>query len=168
MVLAGFGAIFGAKAFSDKSTAENACGATFCTPAGTDATSSMKTDETLSTLGVIAGLAAVGAGAYLVVSSSGETPAVAGTVRVSLDLAPAASGVRSPGESAALSDAAQCIGQAAGGSVGSVAAHSSVTPQLKYGLLVPQRSPATEHGAPASGQGTPASSVRPPASGKLV
>jgi hypothetical protein len=87
VVLAGVGAYFGAQAFSEKNTATNDCGATFCTPLGTAATNSMKTDETLSTVGVIAGVAAIGAGVYLVLSSRGENPGAAGTVRVSVDVA---------------------------------------------------------------------------------
>ncbi len=87
VALAGVGAFFGARAFSDKSAAENGCGAMFCTPAGSSATSSMKTDETLSTVGVIAGVAAIGAGVYLVLSSGGESNGGTGAVRVSLDVA---------------------------------------------------------------------------------
>jgi len=87
VVLAGLGAYFGARAFSDKNAAENECGATFCTPAGNSATSSMKTDETLSTIGVIAGIAAVGAGAYLVLANRGETAGTSGTVRIRLEVA---------------------------------------------------------------------------------
>jgi hypothetical protein len=86
LVLTGIGAYFGARAFSDKSSAENECGATFCTPAGSSATSAMKTDETLSTIGVIAGVAAIGAGAYLVFSNSGESGGSPGTVRASVGL----------------------------------------------------------------------------------
>jgi hypothetical protein len=87
VALAGVGAYFGARAFSDKNAAENACGAMFCTPPGTNATNAMKTDETLSTVGVLAGIVAVGGGVYLVLSSGGETVGATGTVRVSLDVA---------------------------------------------------------------------------------
>jgi len=87
LVLVGVGAYFGARAFSDKNNAENECGATFCTPAGSSATSAMKTDETLSTVGVIAGLAAMGGGAYLVLSNKGETVGASGTVRWSVAVA---------------------------------------------------------------------------------
>jgi len=62
-------------------------GATFCTPPGSNATNAMKTDETLSTVGVLAEIVAVGAGVYLVLSSGGETVGATGTVRVSLDVA---------------------------------------------------------------------------------
>lgn len=86
LVLVGLGSYFGVRAFSDKNTAENECGATFCTPAGNSATSSMKTDETLSTVGVIAGLAAVGSGAYLVLSNRGETVGASGAVRMTFGL----------------------------------------------------------------------------------
>ena len=88
IVLAGLGAYFGARAFSDKNAAENGCGATFCTPAGNDATSSMKTDEMLSTIGVVAGVVAVGAGLSLVLWNPGEKTAATGSARVSLDVAP--------------------------------------------------------------------------------
>jgi hypothetical protein len=78
VALVGIGAYFGAQAFTEKNAAENGCGPNFCTSAGNGATNAMKTDETLSTIGVIAGLAAAGAGVYLVVSSAGETRPAAG------------------------------------------------------------------------------------------
>ncbi|HLK38598.1 MAG TPA: hypothetical protein VKU41_17670, partial [Polyangiaceae bacterium] len=63
-----------------------------CTPAGSSATSSMKTDETISTITMLAGVAAVGAGVFLVFSNAGETSSPAGAVRVSLGFV--GSGVR--------------------------------------------------------------------------
>jgi hypothetical protein len=88
VVLAGLGAYFGARAFSDKNAAENGCGATFCTAAGNDATNAMKTDETLSTIGVIAGIAAVGVGISFVLWSPGERSASPSAGHVSFDVAP--------------------------------------------------------------------------------
>jgi hypothetical protein len=81
ILLVGLGAYFGAQAFSERNTASSDCGATFCTGPGNAATSAMKTDETLSTVGVIAGLAAVAAGVYFVLSSHGA----GATARVSAD-----------------------------------------------------------------------------------
>jgi hypothetical protein len=69
VVALGVGAFFGVRAFSDKSAAEKACGANFCTPPGTDATNSMKTDEMISTIGVVGGVLAIGAGTYLVLAT---------------------------------------------------------------------------------------------------
>jgi tetratricopeptide (TPR) repeat protein len=80
VALAGVGAYFGAEALTEKNAAENGCGPNFCTSAGNSATSAMKTDETLSTIGVIAGLAAAGAGVYLFVTAAGETSAAPGQV----------------------------------------------------------------------------------------
>jgi hypothetical protein len=74
IVLVGVGSFFGLQALSQKHTAENDCGATFCTPAGQDATSSMKTSETISTITMIAGAVAFGAGAYLVLAAHSATP----------------------------------------------------------------------------------------------
>jgi hypothetical protein len=91
-VLAGVGAYFGVQAFSDKNAAENGCGATFCTPAGNDATSAMKTHETLSTIGVVAGLAAVGVGLTLVFWNPGEKPRA--TTALGVDLGVGPSGLR--------------------------------------------------------------------------
>ncbi len=74
VVLVGVGAFFGVEALSQKHTAENDCGATFCTPAGQDAMSSMKTSETVSTITMLAGAAAVGTGAYLVLAAHSAAP----------------------------------------------------------------------------------------------
>lgn len=65
----GVGAFFGFRAFADKDAAEKACGASFCTSAGNDSKSAMQVDEVVSTVGFIAGAAALGAGVYLVLSS---------------------------------------------------------------------------------------------------
>jgi hypothetical protein len=87
VALAGVGAFFGIRAFSEKDDAAKACGATFCTPAGSAATSAMKTDETLSTIGVLAGAAAFGVGLYLVLATKSSEPgASTPTVRVGIDI----------------------------------------------------------------------------------
>jgi hypothetical protein len=83
VVLVGLGGFFGVQAFSEKNDAQHGCGTNFCTAAGLDAKSAMKTDETFSTIGVIAGAVAVGAGVYLVLSNRGEGP---GAARVSFDV----------------------------------------------------------------------------------
>jgi hypothetical protein len=88
VLLAGFGAYFGAKAFSDKNAAENNCYASSCTPAGSDATNAMKTDETLSTIGVAAGVAAAGVGLVLILWKPSEKAPAATAVRVGLQVAP--------------------------------------------------------------------------------
>ena len=87
-MLAGFGAYFGAKAFADKNTAENNCYATPCSGPGSDATSAMKTDETLSTIGVVAGIAAAGVGLALILWNPSEKAPAATAVRVGLEVAP--------------------------------------------------------------------------------
>jgi hypothetical protein len=87
VALAGVGAFFGIRAFSEKDDAAKACGATFCTPAGSAATSAMRTDETVSTVGVIAGAAAFGVGLYLVLATKGSEPgASTPAVRVGVDI----------------------------------------------------------------------------------
>jgi hypothetical protein len=74
VAMVGVGAYFGIHAFSMKSTAESECDAAgACTPAGNDAMSSMKTSETISTVSFLAGAAAVGVGAYLVLSAGGPS-----------------------------------------------------------------------------------------------
>jgi hypothetical protein len=84
LVGVGIGTFFGIRAFSDKSDADHACGPDFCTPAGDSARSTLKTDELVSTIGILAGVAAVGVGGYLILSSRGPE---AGT-RVSVEVAP--------------------------------------------------------------------------------
>ncbi len=73
VVLLGVGGVFGVRAFSEKHTVEDECDAVQCTPAGRDASSSMKTSETVSTIAVLAGVAAVGAGTYLWLSAGRGT-----------------------------------------------------------------------------------------------
>jgi hypothetical protein len=74
IVLVGVGSFFGVQALSQKHTAESECGATFCTAAGLDATSSMKTSETVSTITMIAGAAAFGTGVALVLAAHSASP----------------------------------------------------------------------------------------------
>jgi Tfp pilus assembly protein PilF len=83
----GVGAFFGLRAFANKDMAEKACGASFCLPAGDDAKSAMKTDEVVSTIGFVAGAAALGAGLYLVLTSRRPEPHVA---RLEITVAPRA------------------------------------------------------------------------------
>jgi hypothetical protein len=72
----GAGAIFGALAMSEKSSAN--CNGTVCpTKEAVDHRDSAKTDATISTIGVGVGLVALGVGAYLVLSSGGKTAAAA-------------------------------------------------------------------------------------------
>ncbi len=67
IAMIGVGAFFGINAFSMKHTAEGECSAAgVCTPAGNDALGTMKTSETISTVSVLAGIGALGVGAYLV------------------------------------------------------------------------------------------------------
>ena len=90
VVLVAVGSIFGVEAFSQKSTAESECDARYCTQKGLDAIGAMHTSEAVSTITIGAGLAAIGAGAYLVLSHGPHEGAA--TVRVSPDVA--ARGVR--------------------------------------------------------------------------
>jgi hypothetical protein len=89
VALVGVGAYFGVHAFAMKSTAEGQCDAAgTCTQAGTDAIGDMKTSETVSTITTLAGVAAVGAGVYLLLvptksTASGSAPT---TLRVGADL----------------------------------------------------------------------------------
>ena len=69
VVVVGVGAFFGLHAFAEKHAAESECDATFCTQAGLDAISSMKASEAVSTVSILAGVAAIGAGTYLVLSA---------------------------------------------------------------------------------------------------
>jgi len=88
VVLAGLGAYFGAAAFSEKNTAANNCYPTSCTPTGTSATNAMRTDETLSTIGVAVGLGALGAGLTLILWNPGGSSraASAGGARLAVGL----------------------------------------------------------------------------------
>ena len=88
LVLAGLGTYFGIHAFSDKTAVENECGATFCTPAGNNAKGTLKTDETLSTVGVIVGVVAIGTGVTFVLWNRGNKAPASGVARVSLGVAP--------------------------------------------------------------------------------
>jgi hypothetical protein len=88
LLAVGVGAFFGVRAFSDKTDAEKACSAGgACTGPGKDATSAMKTDEVISTIGVIVGAAAIAGGAYLVLTSkSPEAHASSPQARVRFEL----------------------------------------------------------------------------------
>jgi hypothetical protein len=89
VVLAGVGAYFGAKAFSDKNDAENNCyTAGGCKSAGNDAKSAMSTDETLSTIGVVAGLAAAGVGLTLILWQPSERAQAGTSVKVGVNVIP--------------------------------------------------------------------------------
>jgi hypothetical protein len=90
IALLGVGTYFGVRAFASKSTAENECDHTYCTRAGLDAIDSMKTAEAVSTISIAAGLAATGAGVYLVLSnmprkSPSSPPRPSATLRVTPD-----------------------------------------------------------------------------------
>jgi hypothetical protein len=87
VVLLGVGSFFGVRAFSDKNTAENDCTpGGRCGDTGNSAKQSLSTDEAISTVGVLAGIAAVGVGGYLVLAGgSKEHAAGAGAVRVGID-----------------------------------------------------------------------------------
>ena len=67
------GSVFGGLAFSKKSAAEGQCNAQYCTQAGLDDISMMKTSEAISTIGIGVGIAAAGAGVYFVLRS-GKRP----------------------------------------------------------------------------------------------
>jgi hypothetical protein len=89
VVLAGVGAYFGAKAFSDKNDAENSCyAAGGCVAAGNDAKSAMSTDETLSTIGVVAGLAAAGLGLTLILWQPSDKAQAGTSMKVGVNVAP--------------------------------------------------------------------------------
>lgn len=85
LILIGVGSLFGVRAFADKHTVEDDCGSVYCTQAGLDAIESMKTAEAVSTITIAAGIAAIGGGLFLVLSS--RPRATASTVRLSPDIA---------------------------------------------------------------------------------
>lgn len=88
IALVGAGAFLGLRAFAFKHTAENQCNATFCTEEGLGAISDMRTAEAASTISALAGLAAFGAGVYLVLSDASHSPAKTGLdLRVDADVA---------------------------------------------------------------------------------
>jgi hypothetical protein len=71
----GVGAFFGVSAFSDKQTVENNCSVTNrCTPAGDQAKTSLSGAETVSTVAMLGGVAAMGVGVYLWLSSPSRDP----------------------------------------------------------------------------------------------
>jgi hypothetical protein len=87
----GVGAFFGVSAFSDKQTVQNNCDASNrCTPAGSQAKTSLSTAETISTITTLGGIAVIGVGVYLWLSgpSSDSRPAQpAAALRIGPDLA---------------------------------------------------------------------------------
>ncbi len=88
LVLLGVGAYFGLHAFAEKSTAENECDPHNCTQAGIDAIHALEASEAASTITIAAGLAAAGAGVYLVLANrprGSSAPRAATTLRVAPD-----------------------------------------------------------------------------------
>jgi hypothetical protein len=86
----GIGAFFGLSAFSDKQTVEKQCDATLrCTQAGDQARTSLNTAETVSTVAMLGGVAAVGVGVYLWLSAPQGSPSAqtATTLRIGPDIA---------------------------------------------------------------------------------
>jgi hypothetical protein len=79
VALVGVGSYFGLRAFSEKQTADGECSATVCTQNGLDAINSMKTAEAVSTISMIAGVAALGTGLYLVVAPAHSPTARSGS-----------------------------------------------------------------------------------------
>jgi len=91
IALIGVGSYFGARAFMEKASAENACDATRCTQSGLDAIGAMKTAEAVSTISIAAGVLGVGVGIYFLLVPSRRATARAGgtsstgTLEVGLD-----------------------------------------------------------------------------------
>jgi hypothetical protein len=83
LALVGVGAFFGLRAFSERRTADSECDTTSCTPLGLHAIDSMRMAEAISTIASAAGLAALGGGAYLLLSAKSHTSHQAATWRLS-------------------------------------------------------------------------------------
>jgi hypothetical protein len=62
------GSYFGLRAFAEKQIADDNCGPKLCNQTGFDAIGSMKTAEAVSTVSRIVGVAALGAGFYIILS----------------------------------------------------------------------------------------------------
>jgi hypothetical protein len=92
LVLLGVGAYFGLHAFADKNVAEDECGKVLCTSRGLDAISDMKTSEAVSTITIATGVAALGAGVFLVATNAPRRSQSATTLSVAPD--PALRGLR--------------------------------------------------------------------------
>ena len=82
LALVGVGAFFGLRAFSERRTADEECDATTCTQLGLHAIDSMRVAEAVSTIASAAGIAALGGGAYLLLSAKSHTGHQASTLRV--------------------------------------------------------------------------------------
>jgi tetratricopeptide (TPR) repeat protein len=91
LALLGVGVYFGLRAFSEKATAENECDSTFCTPAGFNAISALKTAEGISTFTALGGITAVGAGVALILTAK---PKATPSPSLSVGLGGAALGLR--------------------------------------------------------------------------
>jgi hypothetical protein len=85
LVLVGVGAFFGFRAFAEKHTVEENCGAVYCYQSGLDAIRALKTAEAVSTLTIAGGVAAIGGGIYLVLSSRPRSPHPAATLQIGPD-----------------------------------------------------------------------------------
>jgi hypothetical protein len=92
LVLLGVGTYFGLHAFAEKNVAEDECGKVACTSRGLDAISAMKTSAAVSTITIATGVAAVGAGVFLVATNMPRRSRTA--VALSLAPDPALRGVR--------------------------------------------------------------------------
>jgi hypothetical protein len=82
LALVGVGAFFGLRAFSERKTADAECDAMSCTQLGLHAIDSMRVAEAISTIASAAGIAALGGGAYLLLSAKSHTGHQASTLRL--------------------------------------------------------------------------------------
>jgi hypothetical protein len=83
LALLGVGTYFGLHAFAEKNVVEDECGKVFCTSRGLGAINDMKTSEAVSTITIAAGVAAVGAGVFLLLTNVPRRPS-----KPALSLAP--------------------------------------------------------------------------------
>lgn len=85
LALVGVGAFFGVRAFAEKRTVDENCGQVYCYQAGLNAIRALKTAEAVSTLTIAGGVAAIGGGIYLVLSSRPRSPHPAATLQLGPD-----------------------------------------------------------------------------------